>query len=85
MGDTPDRTLRFAWTDPGGCWSVGSVVRVTRSGFAFLAGLRVMFWMSARQGGTDTTARPVRAGAKWLVPGLVSSLESVAGFCLVAV
>ena len=30
----------------------------------------VVFTKSARQGGTDTTAKLVRAGAKWLFPGL---------------
>ena len=29
----------------------------------------VMFWTSARQGGTDTTAKLFGADAKWLVPG----------------
>ena len=48
------------------------MVAVTASGFDERGGVNVIFWMSARLGETDTTAKLVRAGAKWLVPGLVS-------------
>ena len=41
---------------------------VTTARFDLPGNLHVMFWMSARQGGTDTTAKLLGAAAKWLVP-----------------
>jgi len=46
----------------------GAVTRVTAPGFDLARHLDVIFWMSARQGGTDTTAKLLGAAAKWLVP-----------------
>ena len=53
----------------------GYVVAVTWGWVDVAAGGNVIFWMSARLGGTDTTAKLVRAAAKWLVPGLISSAD----------
>ncbi|SDD51479.1 hypothetical protein SAMN05216410_3405 [Sanguibacter gelidistatuariae] len=47
---------------------------VTPIWFDGFASATVMFWKSARPGDTDTTAKLVRAAAKWLVPGLISTL-----------
>jgi len=49
------------------------VTGVTTERFDLPGNLHVMFWMSARQGGTDTTAKLFGAAAKWLVPQVGSS------------
>jgi len=48
--------------------AAGAVTGVTAPGFDLVGHLDVIFWMSARQGGTDTTAKLFGAAAKWLVP-----------------
>ncbi|GAA3215385.1 hypothetical protein GCM10010488_12580 [Oerskovia jenensis] len=53
---------RQSWCEP--C----AVTGVTAHGFDLAGHLDVIFWMSARQGGTDTTAKLFGAAAKWLVP-----------------
>ena len=51
------------------------MVAVTSISVDACASANVIFWMSARPGDTDTTAKLARAAAKWLVPGLISCTE----------